>query len=111
VIGFVECIQRRRRGVARAAMGGGVLRAMMGSLILCEIKSTKGVSGSTRLLGRERGREEESGYLVCTEFIETHLQVRWSSMSDLCSLEARLRQKKREAREGVLGYLRRGLAC
>jgi hypothetical protein len=86
-------------------MGGGVLWAMTASLILCEIKSMKGVSGCARLPRRERGREEESGHLVCAKFVETHLQVRRSSTSDWCSLEAQLGQKKREAREGVPGYL------
>jgi hypothetical protein len=72
----------------------------------------KGVSRCARLLGGERGREEESGHLVCAEFIETHLQVRRSSTSDLCSPEAQLRQKKRERGEGGgAGLFKEGLAC
>jgi hypothetical protein len=54
LIDVLNHFQRRERGMARAAMGGGVLWATTGSLILYEIKSTKGVSGCVRILGRER---------------------------------------------------------
>jgi hypothetical protein len=61
LIDVLNHFQRRERGMAGVAMGGGVLWVTTGSLILCEIKSTKGVSGCVRILGREREQEEVVG--------------------------------------------------